>query len=305
MATPRTAVVAIMRARHALGRVPRFECLGAPLVALLASTSASAEEPKPSPPAVWGFSGTFGTGSAGGDSGNRFTKPVTWEYTFFRQKGPWRLGAGLTFASFKMQEPYQDELEWGYQEIFLFGTQMFNRQGAVRPYIQLRGGIARPRPRSELFKVDPLPPDWEKGQATQEKSDGFSFGVVPGVELKLSRAAFLDASVSYKYFSVSEYDLSPVGLPPASSGTAWEGRLGITWFPNGEQQGKGDEGGPRDAWGVKRSYGWAAGEVLAINNIAGVTAQYVRNVDSATGREKIESIRQRNPQLRVYVAMNH
>ena len=30
---------------------------------------------------------------------------------------------------------------------------------------------------------------------------------------------------------------------------------------------------------MKRSYGWAAGEVLAINNVAGLTAEYVRNVD--------------------------
>jgi hypothetical protein len=35
----------------------------------------------------------------------------------------------------------------------------------------------------------------------------------------------------------------------------------------------------RDAWGVKRSYGWAVGEVLAINNVLGIAAQYVRNVD--------------------------
>jgi hypothetical protein len=246
---------------------------------LLVCASASAEEQQASSPGFWGFSGTFGTGSAGGDFGNLFTKPVTFEYTFFRQKGPWRLGAGLTFASFKMKDPYQDKLEWGYQEVFLLGTRMFNMKGTVRPYIQVRGGIARLRPRDELFKMDPLPPDWASGQATIEKTDGFSVGVVPGLELKLSRAAFLDASVSYKYFSVSEYDLSPVGQPPRSSGSAWEGRLGVTWFPNGEQQGQGDEGGPRDAWGVKRSYGWAAGEVLAIDLLGGVAAQWVRNVD--------------------------
>jgi uncharacterized protein DUF3943 len=230
-------------------------------------------------PAPWGFSGVFGTGSAGGDFGNLFVKPVTWEFNFFRPKGAWRFGAGVTFASFKMKEPYQDELEWGFQQVYLSATRMLLTKGTVRPYIQVRGGIARLRPRSELFKLDLLPPDWVKGQATQAKTDGFAVGVVPGVEIKLSRAAFLDASAGLTCFSVSDYDLSPVGQPPRGSGTAFEGRLGITWFPNGEQQGEGAAGGPRDAWGVKRSYGWAAGEVLAINNLGSVASQYARSVD--------------------------
>jgi Domain of unknown function (DUF3943) len=244
--------------------------------------SASAQEPKPTPtppPAYWGFSGAFGYGGAGGDFGNLFRNPLGWDYEFFRQKGAWRVGAGLSYGGFKMKEPYQDELEWGFMQTYLFGTRVFNMNGAVRPYIQVRAGMARLRPRSDLFKIDPLPPDFVSGEATKEKSDGFSVGVVPGLELKLSRAAFLNASLSYTYFSVADYDLSPVGQPPRGSGTAWEGRLGVTWLPNGDQYGEGDAGGPRDAWGVKRSYGWAAGEVLAINNVAGFTAEYVRNVD--------------------------
>jgi hypothetical protein len=257
-------------------------CLAAAVSCLLVQTLASAQEAaaaaaKQSGP--WGFSGVLGTGAAGGDFGNLLVKPVTWDYGFFRRQGAWRFGAGVTFESFKMKEPHQDELEWGFQQVYLSGTRLFRTSGTVRPYIQLRAGIAALRPRSELFKMDPLPPDWEKGQATQERSLGFAGGVVPGLELKLTRAAFLDASVGFTYFSVSDYDLSPVGQPPRGSGTDWEGRLGITWLPNGEQHEAGEGGGPRDAWGVKRSYGWAAGEVLAINNVASVSAQYARNVD--------------------------
>jgi uncharacterized protein DUF3943 len=257
-------------------------CLAAAVAGLLLPASARAQgtsAPVSEHPAPWGFSALFGTGGAGGDFGNLFVKPVTWELDFFRQKGAWRFGTGVTFASFKMKEPHQDEPEWGFQQIYLSGTRMLRTKGTVRPYVQVRAGIARLRPRSELFMMNPLPPDWEKGQATQAKTDGFAVGVVPGAEFKLSRAAFLDASAGLTYFKVSDYDLAPVGQPPRGSGTAFEGRLGITWFPNGEQQGEGAQGGPRDAWGVKRSYGWAAGEVLAINNLGSVASQYARNVD--------------------------
>lgn len=231
------------------------------------------------PPAPWGFNGTFGTGGAGGDFGNLLRDPLTWELNFFRQMGPWRAGVGITFASLKMKDPYHDEPEWGFQQIYLSGTRVFNMGGKVQPFVQVRGGVARLRPRSEIFKMDPLPPDWESGQATQKPSDGFAVSVVPGLELRLSRAAFLETALSYTYFKVSEYDLSPVGQPPRSSGTAWEARLGITWFPNGGQPGQAAEAGSRDAWGVKQSYGWAAGEILAINNLGGVAAQWIRDVD--------------------------
>ena len=281
---PTTILAILLACSPSLARSVGAEETAAPAPLTAAEPATSAEAPaKPLPaptqaPGTWGFSGTFGYGGAGGDFGNLFRNPLGWEYAFFRQMGPWRAGVGLTFAGFKMKDPYSAEPEWGYQEIYLFGQRTFNTQGTVRPYIQARGGLARLRPRSELFKIDPLPPDWESGQHIMEKTDGFSVALVPGIEWKLNRAAFLDTSLSYNYFSVSPYDLSPVGHPPYGSGTAWEARLGITWFPNGEQQAPGEEG-PRDAWHVKRSYGWAAGEVLAINNLAGVAAQYVRDVD--------------------------
>jgi opacity protein-like surface antigen len=255
-------------------------CIAAALTCLLMPAAASAQVPAsvtPRDPGFWGFNGSFGTGGAGGDFGNLFVRPVTWDYSFFRQQGAWRVGVGMTFASFKMKEPYQDELEWGFQQVYLSGTRMLRTEGAWRPYLQARAGIARLRPRSELFIMNPLPPDFVKGQATQEKTDGFAVGLVPGLELKISASAFLDAAVGFTYFKVSPYDLTPVGQPSRSSGTAWEGRLGITWLPSGEPGAEAER--LRDAWGVEQSYGWAIGEVLAINNLSGVAAQFVRNVD--------------------------
>jgi len=96
-----------------------------------AAPSAGSTEPRESGP--WGFSGTLGTGGAGGDFGNLFTKPVSWDFAFFKQKGAWRFGVGATFESFKMKDPHQDELEWGFQQIYLSGTRMFNSKGTIRP----------------------------------------------------------------------------------------------------------------------------------------------------------------------------
>ena len=228
----------------------------------------------------FGFTTLLGTGGAGGGFGSLFRNPVIWNYQFFRQYSQWRAGLGVSFDSFKMKDPYQNEPEWGYQEFSAFGTRLFNTRATIRPYVQVHAGLARIRPRSELFVMNPLPPDWESGQRRMASSTGFNAGVVPGLEFRLGRAAFLDASLDLTYFHVSDYDLAPVGQPPQSSGTSWVGRFGVTWLPNGEQWGEGPgEGGVRDAWGVQRSYGWAAGEVLAINNLSGVAAQYVRNVD--------------------------
>jgi len=244
-----------------------------------ATTIPAVESKDARAPGPWGFTTTLATGGVGGDFGNLFIRPATWDYSFFRQKGVWRAGLGMTFGSFRMQEPYQHEPEWGFQQVYLFGTRVFHPGQAVQPYILARAGIARLRPRSTLFKIDPLPPNWESGQHIIEKTDGFSIGLAPGLEYKVTRAAYADVSASFTYFNVSDYDLSPVGQPPRSQGTVWEGRLGLTWFPNGDRQGEGEQGGRRDPWGVRSSYGWAAGEVLAINNLAGVAAQYVRDVD--------------------------
>ena len=245
-----------------------------------AAQSAAGEAPESVPePTGWGFTSALGQGGTGGDFGKTLTEPISGEFNFFRHSGAWRYGMGVAYESFKMKEPYQDEPEWGSIDTYLFATRMLRTQGAVRPYIQVRGGLARLHPRSFLFEVQPVPEDLQPGESTTKATNGFMVGVVPGLELRLSRAAFLDASVLMKYFKVDDYDLSPVGLPPTGSGTAWEARIGATWFPNGGQRGESAPSGARDAWGVQKSYGWAAGEVLAINNVASIMTEYVRGVN--------------------------
>jgi hypothetical protein len=188
---------------------------------------------------------------------------------------------GMSFGSFKMKPPYEHELEWGFLQTYLSATRMLRTEGSVRPYLQVRGGLARLHPRSEIFNFTPLPPDYVIGDSTTKPANGFSVGLVPGIEWNLNRSLALDLSGSFSYFSVSDYDLSPVNLPPASAGTAFEARLGLRWQPDdGYHSGPARAFAPdrpRDAWGVGKNYGWAAGEVLAINLVAANFNEYVRN----------------------------
>jgi hypothetical protein len=256
------------------------------LVAILAAR-AEAQDPRQRPDSSqeraprWGLTTTLGFGGSGGDFGDLLTKPQSGDYSIFRNNGAWRYGLGISFGSFVMKEPYQDEKEWGFQETYLFATRMLKSEGSVRPYIQVRGGLARLHPRSELFKFSP-PPE-SPGDSPTHPTNGFSFGVVPGVEFRLNRSLALDVSGLFDYFHVSEYDLSPVGLAPKSSGTKYEARFGLRWHPDdGWPSGPPGPDAParqRDAWGVSKNLGWAIGEDLAINWIASGVNEYVRNAN--------------------------
>ena len=229
----------------------------------------------------WGLTTALDFGSAGGDFGGTLEKPITGDFNIFKNRGAWRYGVGVSFTSFTMKAPYQDEDEWGFQRTYLFATRMLRREGRVRPYVQLRGGFARLHPRSELFAFEP-PPELP-GDSPTHPANGFGVGLLPGVEIQLNRSLALDLSGSLNYFNVSEYDLSPVGKAPASSGTTYEARIGLRWHPDdGWPSGPPGGGSPdrqRDAWGVSKNLGWGIGETLAINWGASALNEYNRNAN--------------------------
>lgn len=232
----------------------------------------------------WGFTGTLGAGGMAGNFGKLLRYPVGGDFNFFKASpsGKWRYGFGLDFTSMKMEEPWDQELEWGYQRTYLFATRLFRDPGVrVRPYLQIRAGLARLHPRSELFAFDP-PPE-EPGDSPTKASDGWAIGIAPGAEFRLTDSLALDVSGHVSWFQVEEYDLSPAGVPNASAGTTWEAKIGLRWFPDdGWPSGPSGSGRPerqRDAWGVSKNWGWAAGEVLAINLGASGFNEYVRNAN--------------------------
>jgi uncharacterized protein DUF3943 len=244
-----------------------------------AQATAAAAERRPH----WGVDVSLGTGSLSGDFKPPLRKPVTGDLHLFRTAGPWRFGLGVSFGSFKMEAPYEHELEWGFQQTYLSATRMLRMQGSLRPYLQVRGGLARLHPRSELFTMDPLPEDFESGDSPTKPANGFSVGLVPGLEWNLTRTLALDVSGSFTYFSVDEYDLAPVNAGLASSGTTFEARIGLRWHPDdGYPPGPAEPGSPdkeRDAWGVAHNYGWAAAEALGINWFSSAFNEYGRNAN--------------------------
>jgi hypothetical protein len=256
--------------------------------ALACVTAAADDSPFAEPPAApaarparWGFSGNLGFGTVGGDFDNILKEPISGEMNLFRTQGPWRFGLGVSFGSFRMETPYEAELEWGFQRTYLSATRMLRTEGRFRPYLQVRGGMARLHARSELFNIDPLPPDFEIGNSTTKPHNGFGVDFVPGFEWALNRSFALDFSGSFGYFSVDEVDFSPINKPAGSSGTVFEGRIGVRWHPDdGYPSGPASAGSPdkpRDAWGVAHNYGWAAGEVLGINLFSSAFNEYMRN----------------------------
>jgi hypothetical protein len=226
----------------------------------------------------WGFTLNLGGGKLNGDLHPPLVDPLTGEFGIFQSRGPWRFGAAISFGSFNMVSPYDEEQEWGYMRGALYASRVFNHTGNLRPYLQARVGIARLHPRSDLFDMNPLPADFKVGDSPTKASNGWFVGIMPGVEYRLGRAFALDVSAMISPFSVSEYDLSPVGYPNAGKGTTVEGRAGIVWWPHG-QTAADSSMRPRDAWGVKPSYGWTAAEVLAINLGASYFNEYVRNAN--------------------------
>jgi hypothetical protein len=232
---------------------------------------------EPLPEGKWGVRAGLTFGEAGGGYGSFLEKPIAAELDLFRQRGSWRWGFGLSsFGSLDMKAPYEDEQEWALHQFYFSGARVFRADKRVRPYLEIRAGLARVHPRSELFATG-SEEDLEPGESPTKPVNGFAVTALPGLELALNRRVAFDLAAYYTYFQTSAYDLSPIGREPVDSGRTWGGRLGIVWRPAAIEEGGGDK--PRDAWGVGRNYGWAAVEVMAINSVGTVMVEFVRKAN--------------------------
>jgi hypothetical protein len=275
----------------------RFASVGRPALAtifavlvLFGAAGAGAAEGDPAGThRDWGVSWMIRAGGAGGGYGEFLEKATAWDLDIYRQRGVWRYGLGLTFGSLGMKAPYDHEPEWAHFETFGFATRMFRNEERLRPYLQGRFAIVRTHPRSELFLKEPVE-DLDPGESPTHAVNGVGVSVIPGVEFDLTRTVAVDFSTYLNLYITEKYELEPIGRDDTGTGVEWGGRVGATWRPLSHERPVHASALPdtsplapesrfKDAWGVTRSAGWAAAEVLAINFGASMFNEYVRQAN--------------------------
>ena len=268
----------------------------APAIVVAASPQpVSAQTAGTTPPGEWVLHSSLGAGSAGGGYGDFLSKPVTFDLNLGKGRGPWRFGGGFQFGSLKMKPPYEDQDDWSRLETYAFARRILNHEGKLRPYVQARLALERVHPRSEVFYVIPAE-EIEAGHNPTEPTNGIGFTLEPGLELELAKSLALDVSAWWTAYKTADYDLEPIGREPVSSGQEWGLRAGLAWRPlaegvplrpapvtdpaTGKLSPLPPPDGHRDAWGVPRSWGWAAAETLGIDFVASALNEYTRGESS-------------------------
>jgi Domain of unknown function (DUF3943) len=280
-----------------------FSCAA---LALFAAKAHSEEGAGASPGEAprWHLYSGFGFGGAGGGYGEFLEKPQQFELYISKASkgGAWRFGGGFQFGSMDLQPSVippganPDQEEWAHLEPFGIVKRVFNPRSRFRPYLQGRAGIVRIHPRSELFFNRP-PEELESGDSPTLAANGFGFTVQPGFEWYLGKSMSLDVGAFWTWYKTGEYDLTPINMPPVSDGQEWGLRVGLGWQPFATSPPEPPKAAPavdpatgklrplppadaeHDAWGVRRSWGWATAEMLAINFTSSMVNEYVRNAN--------------------------
>jgi hypothetical protein len=291
---------------HHLHPVVRL-CFVALALVSSASPARSQEQKAPAAPleagGAWHLYGGLGYGGIGGGYGEILKEPIQFELRLSKatKGGAWRFGGGMQFGSNDTADTYfppavrGDHNEWAHFETFGSVTRIFNPRSSFRPYLQARIGIVRVHPRSPVFNNKP-PEEVETGDSPTLATNGIGFTLQPGFEWYIGKTLSLDAGVFWNLYKTGEYDLSPLGLEPVSSGHEWGVRAGLAWQPFAEQPPEGAKGAPsrdasgkllplppadehHDSWGVRKSLGWATVEMLGINFGSAMVNEYVRDAN--------------------------
>lgn len=268
------------------GRSARLAAMSVVGTLSLPLVHATAQGPQPPEPSAWWLGSGFGYASAGGSYGDVLGSGALFDVTIGRGAGGWRFGGGFQFGGLGMKPPYDNQLEWARLEVFGSVKRLFRSASGVRPYLELRPGIVRMQSRSELFYD--VPPDVvAEGRDATPESDGLGLTVRSGVEIELATGFSLDVASSYSTYRTRAYDLTPIQMSGISKGSEWGLRVGASWRPlwPGTSRSPASSVGSapmgldltRDAWGVPRSWGWAAAEILAINFSASMLNTFVRD----------------------------
>ncbi len=226
-------------------------------------TSRSAQTPD-----RWFLSSAIGSGWIAGEYGDVLREPVSFELSLAKERDAWRFGGALEFGSLVMQSPYDDQDDWSRMGVYGLATRVFRHDTRVRPYLQARLGLSRVHPRSSVLH-DISPEDFARGHNPTHATNGIAVGLLPGMEIDVHPTLALDLSAAWVAYKTGELRLTRIGREPVSVGHEWQLRGGLAWHPLSRNA-------RRDAWGVPRSWGWATGEMLAINFVASALNEYVR-----------------------------
>ncbi len=178
----------------------------------------------------FGFSGSLGWSTIGGDFGELITTGIPAEGSIWYQPSWWRFGVSIHAASYSTVQPFQDQTI-SQMEFQLFGTFLFLRGNLVQPYAQVRVGATRWRPEGPLFDPNPPPPDVPPGENPAPGENGFQGGLALGAELWVTKNFGLDVAGLFSAFSTEEFDVPILGITGLSSGTEIGFRVGVVWFP--------------------------------------------------------------------------
>jgi Domain of unknown function (DUF3943) len=250
-------------ARHAPRSPSAVRALEVALALFLAALPAAGEEPPPPPDHLkFVFSGAVGYGQATGSAADFLDDTWSADFNVSLEKGRFRGGIGIELHRFKTLEPVP------YPEVsaipfYLHGTFSPWPRSRVRPYLQARLGLTRLHDQVTLDRAGPA-------------ASGWSYGFVPGVEIDIDRSVALDLSLGYLG---QQADALPLGAgAEAGSLNAFTARAGLTWRPFGRAGLRGYSG-PVLPWGVRRSPGLAAAELLVDLTIATFQNEYFHDSD--------------------------
>ena len=184
---------------------PRRGTRSAALACLLLSLALAASSAGRAPlePRL-GFTGTIGYGRATGNARDFLDDDWSADFSVFLEKGRFRGGIGTTFKRFTTTELVSIP-EISTVPFYVSGTFTPWTRGKVRPYLQARLGLERVHAQPTLDRAAPA-----KG--------GWSYGLVPGLEVDLSRRVALDLSLD---FNRQHTDPLRLGDAPGAELESW------------------------------------------------------------------------------------
>jgi hypothetical protein len=178
----------------------------------------------------FGFSGSLGWSTIGGDYSELITNGIPGEGSIWYQPSWWRVGVSLHVASYDVVEPFSD-FSISQVEFQLFGTFLFLRGNLFQPYAQVRAGTTRWRPEGPIFDPNPPPPDVPPGESAAPGRNGFQGGLAIGSEFWITENFGIDVGGLFSAFSTEELDVPGLGITDLTSGSEIGFRLGVVWFP--------------------------------------------------------------------------